>query len=438
MEIKQKFELRKLLIPELNQSLKILSLPLLDLRGLIENELLVNPFLEEAQKPPTLSKIDASLPHIQNGITAQGLDFRMNLITKKVSLEDILLRQLGMFTDTYEELDIGQEIIGNIDENGYLKVSLEEIANTLGVQIAEVERILQIIQQFDPAGVGARSAAECLLIQLNLANENDPLLKKIVENHLEDVAKKKYSHIAKALKEPQEKIEQLIKKITKLDPKPGRNYSTDEAQRIIPDVVIEDNAEELEIMVNDEDIPSVNISKDYKNMLKDQPLDPQTKEFLTTKLANALALLRAVSRRKVTLRKIVETIAEIQQDAIRSDLSQLKPLTFGQVAEKLGMHESTICRAIMNKYVKLPFGVVALKDFFSSRINDTNGLSQSSNYVKRIIKECIDKEDKKDPLSDQDIWKTLTQENKLNISRRTVTKYREELKILSSTFRRER
>jgi RNA polymerase sigma-54 factor len=437
MELKQKLELRRLLVPELKQSLKILSLPLLDLKNFIEEELLNNPCLEETEPKSKPEEHITPLP-FQERRLKPDLEFRLNSIIKETTLQDVLLRQLGMFTNTDEEYRVGQEIIGNIDENGYLKTGIEEIANALNVSPDKVEDVLKIIQEFEPAGVGARTIAECLLIQLKLANEKDPLLIKIVDSYLEDVAKKNYSHIAKSLKEPLEKIEPLIKKIIKLDPKPGRNYSINEAQQIIPDVIIDNKDEELQISISDEDLPTLNINKDYKEMLKDGHIDPQTKEFLAAKLRNALELLRALSRRKSTLRKIVEIIVEIQQDAIRNDLSCLKPLTFKDVAERINMHESTVCRAIMNKYVRLPCGVVALKNFFPSHIQDQNGQAVSSNFAKRLIKELIEREDKKHPLSDQDIAQILLKEHNLNVSRRTVAKYREALKLLSTTFRRER
>jgi RNA polymerase sigma-54 factor len=226
--------------------------------------------------------------------------------------------------------------------------------------------------------------------------------------------------------------------ILRLDPKPGRNYSAEETQHVIPDVTIYDKDEEFEISVNDEDIPTLNINKAYKDMLKKGGVDPETKEFLDEKLKQALALLRAVSRRKFTLRKIVETIVEIQQEAVRHDLSHLKPLTFQEVAQKLNLHESTVCRTIMNKYVKLPYGVVALKDFFASHIQDKSGQPHSSSYVKRLINDLIEKEDKKHPLSDQSIAKILSTDYNLNVARRTIAKYREELRILTTTFRKER
>jgi RNA polymerase sigma-54 factor len=428
MEIRQRLELRKLLVSELSQSLNILALPYLEIKGLVENELESNPLLEESL-PPSYSKTRVQGP---------DLDFRLTQITQKVTLQDMLLRQLGMFTDTDEEFKIGEEIIGNIDGNGYLKASLEEIAAKLNIAPVNVEKILKLIQQFEPAGVGARTVPECLRIQLELANEKNPLLLKIVDCHLDDVAKKNYGLIAKTLKEPQENIEPLIKKILKLDPKPGRNYTQEEIQHIIPDITVDLKDEDLEITINNEDIPNLDINKTYKEMLQEHGLDPKTKEFLTEKLRNATELLRAISRRQTTLRRIVEVVLVIQQDAIRENLSHLKPLTFARVAKEINMHESTVCRAIMNKYVKTPFGVVALKDFFPSSIHDQNGQVVSSSHAKRVIKELIDQEDKKHPLSDQEIAEILAKDKNLNISRRTVAKYREELKVLSSAFRKER
>jgi RNA polymerase sigma-54 factor len=442
MEIKQKIELRHQLIPELRQSLNILALPLLDIKAMVEKELEINPLLEELRPKDTL-KSDAVLPappfYPESKFLGADLDFRTSIIAKKVSLQDVLLRQLGMFTNSDEDFSIGQEIIGNLDENGYLKVGLEEIAVSLNVGLDKVEKILKLIQDFEPAGVGARTVKECLLIQLELANERDPLLIKIVDSHLEDIAKKNYSLIVRTLKEPPEKIERLIKKILRLNPKPGCNFSLDETQRVIPDIIIkEKDDEELDIVINNEDIPDLGINKSYRAMLRQNYSDPQTKEFLSNKLACATELLRAISKRQTTLRKIVETVMELQKEAVREGLSYLKPLTFSQVAELVNMHESTVCRAVMNKYVYTPHGVIALKDFFPSHVHDANGQSISSSHIKRMIKEIIDREDKKRPYSDMRIAKILEQEKSLKVARRTVAKYREELKILSTAFRRER
>ena len=439
MEIKQKVELRKLFVPELKQSLKILSLPLLDLKTLIEQEVLNNPLLELTPPENRTVKSVSDLSPSQSKTIGPDISFRFNLLTKPVTLHDILTRQLSMFADTDEVLKIGQEIIGNIDENGYLRSTLDELSSSLNEPLENLEKVLKLIQRFEPPGVGARTPQECILIQLEIAKETDPVLHKIVEFHLEDVAKKNYTQIAKALKEPQEKIEELIKKILKLDPKPGRNYTSEEIQHIIPDIIIDEKDDEsLEIIFNDIDIPNININEEYKHMLESENADAQAKEFLAEKLHSANELLRAIAKRKATIRRIVKALVELQNEAIKTDLSNLKPLTFQDVAKKLDMHESTVCRAIMNKYIKLPCGVAALKDLFPSRIQDTNGQSVSSNYAKRLIKELVEKEDKKHPLSDQKIAKILATEHNLNISRRTVVKYREELKILSSTYRKER
>lgn len=441
MELKQRLELRKLLVPQLSQSLNILALPYLEMKHLVAKELESNPLLEEVtvDRLPPAKKL-AERPFRSTNTSAKDdkdLDFRMAQITKPVTLQEILLRQLGMFTDTDEEFRIGEEIIGNIDENGYLVEGPEQIAAELQVTLSDVDRVLKIIQQFDPPGVAARSIPECMRIQLELAKENDPLLLKIIELHLEDVAKKNYTHISKSLKVSSEVVDSLIKKIHALDPKPGRNYSAEETQQILPDIILDYKADEIEIHINNEDIPDLRINDTYKDMYKNKELDQATKDFLSEKIRIATDLLRAISRRQTTLRRIVEVVATIQQDAIKEDLSCVRPLTFAQVAKEINMHESTVCRAVMNKYVRTPHGVVAMKHFFPSGIVHHNGEVVSSSRIKKRICELIEAEEKKHPLSDQDIVRALIQEN-IEVSRRTVAKYREELKILSSTFRRER
>jgi RNA polymerase sigma-54 factor len=443
MKIRQRTELRKVLAPQLRQSLKILTLPLLDLKNAIQNELDNNPFLEEShsQSPP-LKSVDRPKMHSYRrsayNLQTPDLESRQGLITKKASLRDILLRQLGIFADSDEMLVIGQEIIGNIDENGYLKTSLAEIAQPLNITLTKAENALKLIQQFEPAGVAARSVSECLLIQLELSGEKDPLIRKIVEFHLEDMARKNYGLIAKRLKEPLSAVEPLVKRILRLDPKPGRMYSAEETQHIVADIIINQKDDELEIVINNEDIAQVSINKAYQTMLKDNRLDAAAKEFLSGKFRDAMELLRAVSKRQETLRKIVESLCEIQADALKNDLSHLSPLTFKGLAQKINMHETTVCRAVMNKYVELPHQrvVVGLKDFFTSHIHHQDGQFISSSRVKRFIKELIEQEDKRHPLSDWHISLRLARERNLNVSRRTVAKYRDELRVLSSSFRR--
>ncbi len=435
MELRQRTELRHLMAPALRQSLKVLTISSMDLRGLIEEELLNNPCLEESLSE---GELQPPLPPTNHLKGVAQVDLTDKIIAKDVSLQEVLLRQLGMFANSDEELRIGHEIIGNIDENGYLKVSLEELASALELPIEEIAKVLALIQQFEPSGVGCRNISDCLVIQLKKSNETDPLIFKIAENHLEDIAKKNYSLIAKKLKEPLEKIEPLIHKILKLDPKPGRNYSTQIAQRIIPDVAIKEKDQSLEVIINNEYFPTVVISKVYKQMLKKDNLDPLAREFIENKMRAAQELLRAMSKRTTTLRRVVEKLVGIQQDAIREDLSFLKPLTFAALAKELDIHETTVCRTVMNKYIDTPCGIVALKDLFTTKINDGSGQAVSVNYIKKSIRTLIEQEDKKHPLSDEEIAKLLLERFNLKAARRTVAKYREEFKIPSTVFRRER
>ncbi len=421
------------MVPALRQSLKVLTIASMDLRSLIEEELLNNPCLEEGISEDNLP---SSLPPSTYSKDATIDDLKDKILTKESTLQEVLLRQLGMFANTDEEVKIGNEIIGNIDENGYLKVSLEELAIALNLPLAEITKVLNLIQEFEPSGVGARTISECLVLQLKRNNELDPLAFKIVENHLEDVAKKNYSLIAKHLKNPQEIIEPLINKILKLDPKPGRNYSAQEAQRIIPDITIQEKDQGLEVIINNEYFPSMTISKVYKQMLKNENLDPATREFIENKMRAARELLRALVKRTSTLRRVVEKLVEIQQDAIREDLSYLKPLTFTELAKQLDIHETTVCRTVMNKYIDTPCGIVALKDLFTVKISNGFGQPVSVNYIKKTIKELIEQEDKKQPLSDEDIVKLLLERFNLKAARRTVAKYRDGFKIPSTAFRR--
>jgi RNA polymerase sigma-54 factor len=441
MDIKQRIEQRRLIVPELRKSLKILTLPSLDLKAVLDEEIINNPLLEEVQpeepiavdSPPPASS-DTSLDRDE-----PDSDYKLNLITKMSSLHDILLRQLGMFANSNDELRIGQEIIGNIDDNGYLKEPLDIISSSLNETTQKVEQTLKLIQKLEPPGVGARSVSECLLIQLDLSKDDDPIVRKIIESHLEDVAKKDYGLISKAIKEPLENIEPAIKKILKLDPKPGRNYSSEQIHHIIPDAIIEQKGDEAQVIMDDQGIPILRINKTYEDMLKKDGIDNNTKEFLKEKLLSALELLRAINKRRTTLFNVIKTVVEIQKEAVKGGPSCLKPLTFSEVAKRIDMHETTVCRAVMNKFVRFPWGMISLKNLFPSHVNGKDGQSSvSSSHIKSLIKELVDREDKKHPLSDKNISQKIAEAKNLDLSRRTVTKYRKKLKILSSTFRRER
>ncbi len=429
------------MVPQLSHSLKILELAHTELDTLLKAELLNNPFLEEgayggSKEASRLSKNKPPSP----SLTQDEIDFRLESMTKKTTLQDVLLRQLGMFTQTEEELMIGQEIIGNIDENGYLRTSLEELSLSLkNVPFKKLEEVLGLIQRFDPSGVGARSISECLLIQLENEDSTDQNLRLIVKDHLDDVAKKNYKAVAKSLGLSLEELEPLLHKILKLDPKPGRKFHPAQTQQVTPDIDFEVSDEgEITFSINNEDSSKVSINKDYKDLLSNKEMDAKTREFLKEKLQNAMNLLNAISRRHSTLRKIAQALVELQAEAIKDGLSYLKPLSLKEVARKLELHESTVCRAVMNKYAKLPYGVVAIKEFFPSAVSGGEEHPHSPNYVKKLILEAIKAENKKKPLSDSQISSLLSKEHKLKVCRRTIAKYREEIKILNSTYRKEK
>ena len=436
MHLSQKTELRKLMVPELKQSLKILSLPLAALNGLLNEELENNPFLEESGAVPSVHHTSRRSGGIGKTAPADDAD-PFALLVKTPSLQDVLLRQLAISPLTPEEMKIGQEIIGNIDDDGYLKASVEEIARSRLLPPDNVKNILTLIQTFEPEGVGARDIRECLLIQCNARDDNDPLLKPVIERHLDDVARRKFSRIAKDLGTSVANIELCVAKITALNPRPGQNYFPGHSQTVTPDIFIDEKCGALEIFINQENMPALYINEEYRQILKNENLPPQTRDYLKGKLQEALELLRALSRRHGTLRKVLEVLADIQKDALLNGISNMKPLTCTEVAEKIGLHESTVYRVIMNKYAETPQGIIALKEFFTNGIKQDDGTRTPSSLCKDRIRELIEDEDRKRPLSDEDLAGILLKENAIKIARRTVAKYREELKFPASNLRRE-
>lgn len=427
MDVRQKLQLRRLLIPHLSQSLKILALPLTELRGLVEAELEQNPFLEEVRPPPSSTF---------SNVTQEEQDYRISQITRPKTLQDSLLEQLGIAATNDEELRIGQELIGNIDQNGYLKASLEYIASTLQVSLEKVKSTLEIIHDFEPVGIGALNLEECLLLQLEAAGFDDPRLIEIIRNHLPDIAKKNYTHIAKALKISLEEVKPLISRIASLDPKPGLIYSQEELPIVVPDVTIEEKDKGFEISISNGQMPIFRINDEYRDAMRENPMSDEERAILKKQLDEALFLVRAVAKRKETLVRVVESLVGIQSQALRHGLTHLKPLTFRELARQLGLHETTIGRTVAHKYIKLKNGTVALKDFFSGKRQDKNGHTLSATYINSLIRSLIDVEDKTKPLSDQDIAGIISHKYQVDIPRRTIAQYRRQLRIASSSYRK--
>ncbi|MGE5574032.1 MAG: RNA polymerase factor sigma-54 [Bacteroidota bacterium] len=355
------------------------------------------------------------------------------------SFQDYLMFQLRLSPLAGEDVEIGSLIVGGIDDDGYLRMDIPEIAAMAGVDCDRVERVLKVIQGFEPAGVGARSLKECLLIQLDtleIPERDRELASVLVQDHLDDLAAGRLARIAERLQRSVADIQSACDVIRTLDPKPGREYAgARSAGYIEPDVTVEKAGDDYVIVVNDVSAPRLTINPAYRAMLRNPGHEASAVEFVKSKLNSAMWLIRSIEQRRQTLYKVTECIVRFQRDFFDKGIKHLRPLTLKEVADEIGMHESTVSRATSGKYVQTPRGVYELRFFFASGVATTAGDAASSESIKRMIREIVEAEDPKRPLSDQAIADTLRAQGIL-ISRRTVAKYREEDMIPASRQRR--
>ncbi|HQP91154.1 MAG TPA: RNA polymerase factor sigma-54, partial [Candidatus Omnitrophota bacterium] len=290
-------------------------------------------------------------------------------------------------------------------------------------------KALSLIQSFEPSGVGARNLKECLLIQLAKSSDQDLLSRRLVEDHLEELAEKDRSKLCKKLKTTPEELEACLAKIQRLEPKPGRGFSTEETVYAIPDIFIEEKNEGLEVRVKDDVIPVIRVNPVYRNMLKGKKIDEKTKEFIKERIARANNLIRAIEGRKDTLLKVLSLITETQKEAIMEGIGKLKPLSIKEIALKTGLHESTISRVVANKYVQAPAGIFPVKALFSTAVKTEGGDDIASQKIKSKIRDLIDAEEKTKPLKDHEIARLINETEHTSLARRTIAKYRESLDI---------
>lgn len=472
MAQEQRLELRLtqklILTPQLQQSIKLLQLPLLELTQDINQELMNNPLLEE------IIERESEVKNEQPGTSMEEDKFREPSDDAEAPLEKIFGftadnyfeeresdgRDLGYFsdgsaeemtspfernrskTDLYEHLlwqlrlsnisgPVGKTaeiIINNLSDYGYLQASVEEISKLAEIDVATAEKALAFIQGLDPSGVGARTLQECLLLQLGPLNLNGTLVEHILTDGFSELEGKKYKQLAVKFKVSIDDILSAVKIIEGLEPRPGRNYSSDEPVHIIPDVYVEESDGKFIITLNDEGIPKLRLSNYYRKLLTNKKaLGPEEKLFLEEKLRSAIWLLRSLDQRNKTIYKVTASILKFQEDCFRRGHKYLKPLNLKDIAEDLGMHESTISRVTSNKYIQCPQGLLNFRYFFSNAVPTARG-DMSSSTVKDIIKQIVSNEDLKDPLNDQQIVDILKNQG-INVARRTMAKYREELKI---------
>jgi RNA polymerase sigma-54 factor len=468
-----------ILTPKMQQAIEILQLSSLELERYIEQQLTENVMLEEEpsqnqeaeqpspadntdfQEAPSTAEsapgdseperdIDSELETLMasyNDYYYEGRDFSVpeqdgkrgfieNTAAEAESMTKNLTRQLSLSTDNPIDYKVGEWIISEINDRGYFSSSVEEGSQKLGVPPEEIERVLKIIHTFTPIGIGARNLRECLLIQIEASYPDNEPLKMIVQDHLEQLAKKQYPKIAQALKISVQEVQDLAAVISSLEPMPGRYFGNVEVMYITPDVVVKKIDYDYVAYINDDGMPKLRISPFYRKLLKNYNDNPQTKEYVRDKLRAAQWLVKNIQQRKDTIQKVAQNIVDVQRDFFDKGVTHLRPLTLKEIAERIGMHESTVSRVTTNKYMETPRGIFELKYFFSSGIENSNGETASSTSVKEIIRTLIENEDKRKPLSDQKITEMLNRRG-LNIARRTAAKYREELGVLSSKYRRE-
>jgi len=372
--------------------------------------------------------------------TRKILDFQETLITKPESLFDYIEWQVHFLDLDTTQKRIATEIVGNIDPEGYLKTTVEEIAATAKVEIAAVQEILLKIQSLDPPGIGARNLQEALLIQLERKGSKATLAHAIVKDHMDLLAKRDWKMLAKIFSSSEPSIKAAADLIAHLDPKPGRSFYSEESMAITPDatVSIKDGTEDgLEIEVHHDFIPELRINAEYRRMLREKGLDGKTKDFLKTRLTTGMDFLKAIDLRGSTLKAITDEIVRAQPLFFTRGFSHLRPLRLKDIAERLNLHESTISRAVHGKYLKTPQGTIPYKSFFSLKVGTENDQGESQKSIMERIRALVEKEDPCKPLSDQAIVKHLKEEG-VTLARRTVAKYRETLKILPTHLRKRR
>jgi len=470
--------------PLLQQAIQLLQLSTLELEQVVRKELEENPLLEEipvenaetaeapaatagtaeapapAEAPPAPEAAEQPSKETStvDGERADELPFDLtsavfdepdertpvsmeeredlpfeNLGRSGTSLDEYLNEQLRLATDDPRTVAIGEAIIGNLDDDGYLRADVEEIAVGMGAAPDEVEKVLRLVQGFDPTGVAARSVQECLLLQLTADAEPDPVSVEIVEKHFEDLERRRYPDIARALKLPLDRVMESIEEIQSLEPKPGRRFSTSDQRYIAPDVSIHKLGDDYVVVLNEEGIPRLRVNALYRSLLRRS--SDEAKQYVEQKLRSAVWLIKSVEQRQRTLRKVTQSLVKFQRDFLDKGVAFLRPLALRDVGEDIGMHESTISRVTTNKYVETPQGLFELKYFFHSGIASDTGEMVSSVSIKKKIRDMVAAEEATKPLSDQDVALVLRGQG-LTIARRTVAKYREELGIMPSHQRR--
>lgn len=477
LRLQVKLSQQLVMTPQLQQAIKLLQLSRMELVDVVTQELAENPLLEEgldpkdereeaaatsSDSPEPVSDVSPEQEVKAESEGMEDIDWQTylegyslssssprdsyedhedrpsyeSLLTKKANLTDHLMWQLGLTTISEEQRWAASEVIGNLDEAGYLHADVEELASACGRPQELFEQAVELVQQFDPAGVACRNLQECLLLQLERMELGDSLAATILKDFISELEGRKYPAIGKALKISIDEVLAAAKLISELDPRPGLQYNEEDVHYIVPDIYVHKVGDEYVVTQNDEGLPNLRINSLYRNALTNSnAVDKQANEYIQDKMRSAVWLIKSIHQRQRTIYKVTKSIVKFQRAFFDHGIEYLKPLVLRDVAEDIEMHESTVSRVTTNKYVQTPQGLFELKFFFNSGINTADGDAVASESVKSRIKEIISGEDPKKPYSDQKIV-ALLKEQDINIARRTVTKYREMLGLGSSTERK--
>lgn len=473
VKLTQKLQQKLVMTPQLRQAIKILQLPRGELDALIHEEMDENPVLvvdsgEDVGTPPEetpppeqepspasptedidwrayLESYNEDIPALPPTGDDDDDEDRHNLIENQPNRTESLAEHLSWqlrFSDlSAEEERIASLIIGNLNVDGYLQDSVEDIAAAAGAGVEVVERVLKLIQECDPPGVGARDLRECLLLQLRDQgfgdpNNEDPILSlaaKIVQDHLPALEGRRFERLAKDLGVSVEDVTRAVKLIASLDPKPARNFGEGDIRYVTPDVYVDKVGDEYVVTLNDEGLPRLRVSASYRQLLAQ---GGEAKEYVQEKIRAAAWLIKSIHQRQRTLLLVAQSLVKFQKDFLTYGVSHMRPLVLRDVADDIGIHESTVSRAIANKYIATPRGIYALKQFFTTGLKGRHGQEVAAESVKERIREMINNEDPTRPLSDEEIARALSNDN-VTIARRTVAKYRESMNILPSAKRKQ-
>ena len=491
--LSQKMSQSMVLAPQLQQSLALLQAPILELRAQVEAELEQNPVLEElvngemdvegkagketdeVAEPPGLAEplTDLTSDSVPEKVSSEPADdfqaefdklaqldqewrdhyaqsnapsrtseedeerrqFMFDSLVVGQSLQEMMLEQVRDAELTPEQMPLAEMIVGNIDERGYLTASIEELAASTGMALENFVAALKVVQSFQPPGVAARDLGECLKLQLERAGRQETLEYKIVTGHMEALGRRRFPEIARALNQDVVDIQEATDRIGHLEPHPGRAFLPDNQQYIIPEVFVQKVGEDWVVTLNNEQVPHLRISNHYKDLMARSETDPATREYIRDKIRAGKFLIKSLHQRQQTIHNIGTEIVKRQRDFMELGRAHLKPLTMNQVAEVVGVHETTVSRAVSGKYMETPHGVFEMKHFFTSGFTSADGQAVANTSIKDMVAEIIKGEDQFAPLADDAIVKLLVAKG-LTIARRTVAKYRGELNILPSNLRR--